>query len=79
MTRRVRTSIRYRNALASLTILAIVIAVGWHVHGWGRVSDFQRFRFGEAWRDDVNVEFGHNGCNTRDDILRRDLADLQVR
>jgi hypothetical protein len=25
------------------------------------------------------VEFGHNGCNTRDDILRRDLADLQVR
>src|SRR5271169_6889681 len=49
------------------------------VHGWDRVSDFQRFRFGEPWSDDVNVEFGHNGCNTRDDILRRDLADLQVR
>jgi Protein of unknown function (DUF1524) len=49
------------------------------VHGWDRLSDFQRFRFGEAWSDDVNVEFGHNGCNTRDDILRRDLADLQVR
>ena len=49
------------------------------VHGWDRVSDFQRFRFGEAWSDDVNVAFGHNGCNTRDDILRRDLADLQVR
>jgi hypothetical protein len=49
------------------------------VHGWDRVSDFQRFRFGEAWSDDVNVEFGHNGCNTRDDILRRDLAGLQVR
>jgi hypothetical protein len=49
------------------------------VQGWDRVSDFQRFRFGEAWSDDVNVEFGHNGCNTRDDILRRDLADLQVR
>jgi hypothetical protein len=29
--------------------------------------------------DDVNVQFGHNGCSTRDDILRRDLADLQVR
>ena len=25
------------------------------------------------------MEFGHNGCNTRDDILRRDLADLVVR
>src|ERR1700730_351751 len=49
------------------------------VHGWDRVSDFQRFRFGEPWSDDVSVEFGHNGCNTRDDILSRDLADLQVR
>jgi hypothetical protein len=56
-------------------------AIRWRlpVHGWDRVSDFQRFRFGEPWSDDVNVEFGHNGCNTRDDILRRDLADLQVR
>jgi hypothetical protein len=112
VTRRVRTNSRYRNALTSIIILAIAVAVGWEyfhdmrsprpdavpsptatanydaarhqmeglpVHGWDRVSDFQRFRFGEAWSDDVNVEFGHNGCNTRDDILRRDLADLQVR
>jgi Protein of unknown function (DUF1524) len=49
------------------------------VKGWDRVRDFDRARFGEPWSDDVNVEFGHNGCNTRDDILRRDLADLQVR
>jgi hypothetical protein len=49
------------------------------VKGWDRLADFDRTRFGEAWSDDVNVEFGHNGCNTRDDILRRDLADLQVR
>lgn len=49
------------------------------VKGWDRVADFSRARFGEAWSDDVNVEFGHNGCNTRDDILRRDLVDLQVR
>jgi hypothetical protein len=49
------------------------------VKGWDRLQDFRRSRFGEAWSDDVNVEFGHNGCNTRDDILRRDLADLQVR
>jgi hypothetical protein len=49
------------------------------VRGWDRTSDFARSRFGEAWSDDVNVEFGHNGCNTRDDILRRDLADLVVR
>ncbi|MCV7332825.1 HNH endonuclease [Mycobacterium cookii] len=49
------------------------------VRGWDPVRDFDRFRFGEPWSDEVNVEFGHNGCNTRDDILRRDLADLRVR
>jgi hypothetical protein len=49
------------------------------VKGWDRNTDFARYRFGEPWSDDVNVEFGHNGCNTRDDILRRDLADLVVR
>lgn len=49
------------------------------VRGWYPGRDFDRFRFGEAWSDDVNVQFGHNGCNTRDDILRRDLVDLQVR
>jgi hypothetical protein len=49
------------------------------VKGWDRMTDFSRYRFGEPWSDDVNVEFGHNGCNTRDDILRRDLTDLVVR
>jgi len=49
------------------------------VKGWDRAQDFTRYRFGEPWSDDVNVEFGRNGCNTRDDILRRDLADLVVR
>ena len=49
------------------------------VRGWDRTSDFRRTQFGQAWSDDVNVEFGHNGCNTRDDILRRDLKNLVVR
>ncbi len=49
------------------------------VRGWDRTSDFRRYQFGPAWSDDVNVEFGHNGCNTRDDILRRDLKNLVVR
>jgi Protein of unknown function (DUF1524) len=49
------------------------------VVGWDGRTDFSRYRFGEAWSDDVDVEFGHNGCNTRDDMLRRDLADLVVR
>jgi len=49
------------------------------VKGWDRSSDFARYRFGEAWSDYVDVELGHNGCNTRNDVLRRDLADLTVR
>jgi hypothetical protein len=49
------------------------------VKGWELTSDFDRRRFGETWSDDVDVEFGHNGCNTRDDVLRRDLTDLVVR
>ncbi|MHC9296646.1 HNH endonuclease family protein [Mycobacterium sp. LTG2003] len=49
------------------------------VKGWDRHTDYSRYRFGEAWSDDVDVEFGRNGCNTRDDILRRDLTDLVVR
>jgi hypothetical protein len=55
--------------------IAQILPVG----GWERRTDFSRYRFGEAWSDDVTVEFGHNGCNTRDDILRRDLSDLVMR
>jgi Protein of unknown function (DUF1524) len=49
------------------------------VKSWDRHTDFARYRFGEPWSDDVDVDFGHNGCNTRDDILRRDLIELVVR
>jgi hypothetical protein len=52
---------------------------GLPVKGWDRMTDLSRYRFGEPWSDGVNVEFGHNGCNTRDDMLRRDLSDLAVR
>ncbi|WP_353653694.1 HNH endonuclease family protein [Mycobacterium sp. DL99] len=58
---------------------ARALLAGLPVKGWDRDTDYARSRFGEAWSDDVNVEFGHNGCNTRDDILRRDLAQLTVR
>ncbi len=58
---------------------ARMLLAGLPVKGWDRDTDYARSRFGEAWSDDVNVEFGHNGCNTRDDILRRDLARLTVR
>lgn len=35
--------------------------------------------FGQAWSDDVDVALGHNGCDTRNDVLRRDLVDVELR
>lgn len=35
--------------------------------------------FGPAWTDDVDTEFGHNGCDQRNDLLRASLTDVQIR
>jgi Protein of unknown function (DUF1524) len=37
--------------------------------------DYRRTAFGDAWDDDNGAPLGHNGCDTRDDILDRDLVD----
>ena len=37
--------------------------------------DYRRPLFGDAWDDDNDAPGGHNGCDTRDDILDRDLMD----
>lgn len=41
--------------------------------------DYNRDAFGQRWSDDVTVEFGHNGCDTRNDILRRDLLGVVLK
>lgn len=40
------------------------------------IGQYQRDFFGQRWSDDVNVEYGHNGCDTRNDILARDLNNI---
>ena len=40
-----------------------------------RRYDYRRAAFGDAWTDDNEAPGGHNGCDTRDDILDRDLID----
>jgi hypothetical protein len=45
------------------------------VKGRAPKTGYDRSRFGVAWTDDVTVADGHNGCDTRNDILRRDLGD----
>lgn len=44
----------------------------------GSKDGYTRAKFGSAWTDKVDVEGGHNGCNTRDDILRRDLTGITL-
>ena len=49
------------------------------VKGRAPKTDYDRAHFGPAWSDNVSVEGGHNGCDTRNDILRRDLTDVEIR
>ncbi|TSD49067.1 DUF1524 domain-containing protein [Rhodococcus sp. KBS0724] len=46
------------------------------IKGRAPKTGYDRALFGAAWTDDVDVEFGHNGCDTRNDILARDLTDI---
>jgi hypothetical protein len=57
---------------AALTLLASIA-----VHWPASKSGYSRVQFGKPWTDDVDgVEFGHNHCDTRNDILRRDLSNV---
>ena len=49
------------------------------VKGRAPKTGYERAQFGPAWTDDVDVAFGHNGCDTRNDILRRDLTATTLR
>jgi hypothetical protein len=40
-----------------------------------RSYDYHRDAFGDSWTDDNPAPGGHNGCDTRNDILDRDLVD----
>lgn len=46
------------------------------VKGRAPKTGYARDLFGQSWSDDVNVDGGHNGCDTRNDILSRDLTDI---
>lgn len=44
------------------------------VKGRAPQTGYDRDRFGQAWLD-----VDHNGCDTRNDVLRRDLAHVEVK
>lgn len=45
----------------------------------GPITGYSRAEFGPAWSDQVDVAGGHNGCDTRNDILARDLQRAQLK
>lgn len=49
------------------------------VKGRAPKTGYDRDLFGQRWSDDVPVTLGHNGCDTRNDILRRDLVDVVIK
>lgn len=52
-------------------VLAGITVVPARIHRY----DYRRGAFGDAWTDDNDAPGGHNGCDTRNDILNRDLVD----
>jgi hypothetical protein len=58
---------------------AKVLLAQLEIKGRAPRTGYDRDLFGQAWSDDVSAEFGRNGCDTRNDILRRDLQEITVR
>jgi Protein of unknown function (DUF1524) len=52
-------------------VLGGIVLVPARIHRY----DYRRVAFGEAWTDETDAPGGYNGCDTRDDILNRDLVD----
>lgn len=59
---------------AGADVLAGIDVVPRRVRG----NDYRRSAFGDAWDDDNGAPGGHNGCDTRNDILTRDLVEITV-
>lgn len=49
------------------------------IKGRAPKTGYARDEFGQRWSDDVSAEFGHNGCDTRNDILNRDLINKEYK
>jgi hypothetical protein len=52
-------------------VLGGVAVIPYRIRG----GDYLRASFGDNWTDDNDAPLGRNGCDTRNDILDRDLVD----
>jgi hypothetical protein len=56
------------------TSAALAQLAGLAVKGPAPMTGYSRAKFGPAWADE-----DHNGCDTRNDVLRRDLTDTTLK
>lgn len=49
------------------------------VKGRAPKTGYSREQFGQAWSDDVTVSGGHNGCDTRNDVLAGNLVNVSYK
>jgi hypothetical protein len=64
---------------AAQTLKTLAVGAAADAPGYDRsCSPGRACVFGQAWSDDVEVAGGHNGCDTRNDLLNRDLQPGQV-
>lgn len=58
---------------------ALVLIRKIEVAGARASRPYDRSAFGRPWTDDTSDALGHNGCSTRDDVLRRDMTGETLR
>jgi hypothetical protein len=64
--------------LALLREVRVVAAPGYHP-GYDRACDPGGCVFGRPWTDANATRFGHNGCDTRQDVLLQQMHDIELR
>jgi hypothetical protein len=62
---------------SNTTALAILATIP--IKGRAPKTGYTRAQFGPAWTDNNNDPLGHNGCDTRNDVLRRDLTNVVLK
>ena len=58
---------------------AVALLATLAVKGRAPNTGYSRAQFGPAWTDDNDDPDGHNGCDTRNDVLRRDLTAVTIK
>lgn len=76
---RADTSAADHDALVSISRTALGELKSIPTKGRAPKTGYSRDAFGKAWDDDVSVTYGHNGCDTRNDVLRRDMTKISYK